>query len=300
MKAPTLEDLACLKAALKSYYAGIAFLRPAFKSGLSLSMLKPDLKKLKKQNLVALKRQNLKAALVAILLAIALLCHAKAAPDWGYTDKLTQDKWGNKAMYLGCRLGNQQSPINITTRLVQPSGAGLVVAKYLPAKGVNLSLEDYSFQITYPPNNKLQVKGIDYTLKFIRIKTPAENMINSSQGLMEAQFFHEDSKGTLLILSVLFMEGNANPLVDLLIKNLPQPNKASFISSVDIYQLLPRSLDSYQFDGSLTTPPCTQGVRWVVLKQPLTVTKTQADFLQNITKPNARDVQNLANRLIVE
>ena len=85
MKAPTLEDLACLKAALKSYYAGIAFLRPAFKSGLNSSMLKPDLKKLKKQNLVALKRQNLKAALVAILLAIALLCHAKAAPDWGYT-----------------------------------------------------------------------------------------------------------------------------------------------------------------------------------------------------------------------
>ncbi len=220
--------------------------------------------------------------------------------DWGYTDKLPQEKWGNNLLYLGCQEGNQQSPINIVSKHVKSSHNSITL-HYLPAKGINFSLEQYSFQITYPPNNIALVNNKKYQLQFIRFKTPAENTIDSLQAIMEAQFFHEDSKGNKLIMSVLFVEGRSNPLLEILTKNLPkQSGKAYFLSNIDINQLLPKNLQSYQFDGSLTTPPCTQNIRWIVLKHTMSATRSQVDAMQNITKPNARHLQNLANRLITE
>ena len=140
-----------------------------------------------------------------------------------------------------------------------------------------------------------------FFLKEIHFKTPAENAINSLYAPMEAQFYHEDSNGERLVVSVIFMEGRANDLVSLLVKNLPDKNgKSNFITNVDANALLPKNLASYQFQGSITYPPCSQDVMWIVLKQPMSANEDQTEALRSITKANARETQDVANRLIAE
>lgn len=227
--------------------------------------------------------------------------HAENRQDWSYKDNTAPQYWANiNPLYLGCAEGNQQSPINITTKNVK-KGAMQFELHYNVAKGVNLVLNHNTFKMVYPQGSFLEMGGSRYQLKEIYFKTPSENTIDTFRSMLEAQFLHEDSKGNKVILSVLFVEGRANPLFDVIVKNLPtQPNKANFIANVDIYKLLPNNLTSYQFDGSLTTPPCSQGVRWIVLNEAMTLSQRQIDSMRNITNANARPLQEVFNRLIVE
>ncbi len=235
-------------------------------------------------------------------LIITHLLYAQNKQDWGYKDNIAPQYWASiSPLYLGCAEGNQQSPINIVTKNVRTNGAAQFELKYNAAKGINLILTNHTFKIIYPQGNFLEMGGGRYQLKEIYLKTPGENAVNALRGMLEAQFLHEDSKGNKVIMSVMFVEGRANPIFNVLIKNLPtQPNKANFIANIDIRQLLPNNLASYQFDGSLTMPPCSQGVRWIVLKQAMTITQSQVDSMRSITKANARPVQDVFNRLIVE
>lgn len=239
---------------------------------------------------------------IAIFASVMLIhfVNAESRQDWSYSNNTAPQYWANiSPLYLGCAEGNQQSPINIVTKNVR-TGATQFELQYSVAKGVNLVLANHAFKIVYPQGNFLEIGGGRYQLKEIYFKTPGENAIDTNKGLMEAQFLHEDSKGNKVILSVFFVEGRANPLLDSVVKNLPtQPNQANFIANVDIYKLLPNDLASYQFDGSLTTPPCSQGVRWIILKQAMTLSQSQLNSMQNITKSNARPMQELFNRLVV-
>ena len=236
-----------------------------------------------------------------ILMCIcAFVICANANGKWDYGMNM-QEGWANADLtYRGCKEGNQQSPINIATKNVR-QGALEFVLKYLPAKGVNVELKDYVFTITYPQGSYLEFAGRRYHIKKIYFHTPAENGIDSKYYQMEMQIFHEDSKGNKLFLSVLFTDGSANETLGLITKNLPtQEGKAYFVTNFDINKLIPNNLASYQFYGSLTTPPCSQNVQWLILKTPMPITKTQLDSMQNITKQNARTTQELFNRLVVE
>lgn len=224
----------------------------------------------------------------------------KQRNEWHYGANASQD-WANiSPLYLGCAQGNQQSPINIITKNVV-SGATSFEIQYTIAKGINLTLENATFKILYPRGSFLKMGGLQYQLKEIHFKTPAENSIDSLHAPLEVQFFHEDSKGHKVVVAVFFMEGRANGMLDSIIKNLPVASgKAHFITNIDANAFIPSNLASYQFDGSLTTPPCSQGIRWIVIKQPMSATLSQIDTLRRITNSNARPTQESFNRLIVE
>ncbi|MCI7411494.1 carbonic anhydrase family protein [Helicobacter bilis] len=237
---------------------------------------------------------------ILVLLSLTQFIYAQNKQNWSYKDNTAPQYWANlNPLYLGCAEGNQQSPINIVTKNVS-KGAAQFELKYSVAKGVNLMLSNYTFKMIYPQGNFLEMNGNRYQLKEIYFKTPGENAIDSLRGILEAQFLHEDSKGHKVILAVFFVEERSNPVIETLVKNLPtQPDKANFIANIDIHKLLPSNLTSYQFDGSLTTPPCSQGVRWIVLKQTMTITQSQVDSMRDITGSNARPSQEIFNRLIV-
>lgn len=237
---------------------------------------------------------------VLVLLSLTPLIYAQNKQSWSYKDNTAPQYWANlNPLYLSCAEGNQQSPINIVTKNVS-KGAAQFELKYSVAKGVNLMLSHHAFKMIYPQGNFLEMNGNRYQLKEIYFKTPGENAIDSLRGILEAQLLHEDSKGHKVILAVFFVEGRSNSIIESLVKNLPtQPDKANFIANIDIHKLLPSDLTSYQFDGSLTTPPCSQGVRWIVLKQTMTITQSQVDSMRDITGSNARPSQEIFNRLIV-
>lgn len=222
------------------------------------------------------------------------------ANNWEYGIESSKN-WGNLSeLYLGCKFGKQQSPININPKNVSPNAQSFKI-HYLAAKGVNITLQNHTFKITYPKGSYIDMAGTRYILQEIHFKTPAENMISSHGAPLEAQFYHENSKGKKLILSVIFVDGRGNELIDRINKTLPKEEKKSiFITNVDANELLPSSLESYQFYGSLTYPPCTQDVYWIVLKKPKSITQNEADDMRLITGENARETQDIANRLITE
>lgn len=234
------------------------------------------------------------------IIVFSAILFADSKNEWGYGVDASKNWWNLSELYLGCKFGKQQSPINILSKHAS-SGAQTFNLKYLPAKGVNIKLSHHTFKIMYPKGSYIEMGGVRYILQEIHFKTPAETIINSHPSPLEAQFYHEDSKGRMLIMSVIFDEGRANPLIERLNKSLPKDeNKSIFITNVDINELLPTSLESYQFYGSLTYPPCTQDVYWIVLKNHMRIMQIEADAMREITGENARETQDVADRLITQ
>lgn len=235
---------------------------------------------------------------ILTLFFLIFLCKADEAKEWSYADNASKNWAYLSELYLGCRDGKQQSPIKIKTKSIQ-SGAETFSIKYAPAKGVNVRLEHHTFKITYPKGSFLEMGGSKYALQEIHLKTPAENSIDNVIAPLEVQFYNQDYKGRLVILSVIFTDSRSNPTLDLLIKNLPTtPGKSHFITNIDANSLIPSNHSSYQFYGSLTYPPCTQDVYWIVLKEPMSVIQNETDALRAITGANAREPQEVFDRLI--
>lgn len=220
--------------------------------------------------------------------------------EWGYGEDSKQ--WADiSELYLGCKNGNLQSPIKIITKQLKESKGSTFSLHYMSPKGVNLRLENHTFKIEYPKGSYIMLGADKYMLQEIHLKTPAENIIDTLSAIMEAQFHHIDSKGRRLVLSVMFVDGRSNQTLERLIKNLPTtPKKSHFITNFDANDLLPKNLGAYQFYGSLTYPPCSQNVYWIVLKSPLSATQSEVESFQNITGSNAREPQDVANRLIMQ
>jgi carbonic anhydrase len=118
---------------------------------------------------------------------------------------------------------------------------------------------------------------------------------------MVAHLVHKNDQGKLTVVAVLIEEGDPNPLINTLWDNLPpRKNKEVESESVQVHaaDLLPSNHDYYTFDGSLTTPPCTEGVRWYVLETPVTFSKAQIEKFASIYPQNARPIQPLHNRVV--
>ena len=120
---------------------------------------------------------------------------------------------------------------------------------------------------------------------------------------MEMHLVHADASGEVAVVAVMFKLGAANPALTALWQNLPKEvgKPVTLSQKVDLNALLPASLTHYRFSGSLTTPPCTEGVRWLVMKNPLTLSQAQlTQFTQLMHHANNRPVQPLHGRVVVE
>jgi len=120
---------------------------------------------------------------------------------------------------------------------------------------------------------------------------------------MEAHFVHSTKDGELAVVSVMFKIGRHNPAIQKLINNMPKhAGEKKNICSADLKakDLLPKSLEYYRFNGSLTTPPCTEGVRWFVLKQPVQMSAEQVKEFEKIMGKNNRPIQPINARVILK
>lgn len=228
-------------------------------------------------------------------------CFANDAPHWGYQGNNGPQNWSNlKGDYALCGSGENQSPINITN----------TVDAKLPklninyrGSGNNVINNGHSIQVNYQPGSTLTVDGDKFELKQFHFHSPSENTINGKSFPLEGHFVHADKKGNLAVIAVMFEEGQANSVLDKFWKQIPknEGKKSRLTNKVAARDLLPENTDYYRFNGSLTTPPCTEGVRWFVMKQPVTVSKHQVEKFSHIMHhPNNREVQHLNARLVLE
>jgi carbonic anhydrase len=222
-------------------------------------------------------------------------------PAWSYEGKDGPENWGKlDSAFATCATGLNQSPINIENTLHATLKPVRGIHKF-PAKEVINN--GHTVQVNFKTGNMLVLDSAPYQMKELLFHAPSENNINKKSFPLEAQLIHADNKGNLTIISVMFKEGNANAALDKLWLQLsnkngePAPVKTRVIPS----ELMPENRSYYRFSGSLTTPPCTEGVRWIVLKTPMTVSKAQIEtFEAAIKHKNNRPVQALNGRVIVE
>ena len=241
---------------------------------------------------------------VAVLGFLALSASGAFAAEgahWGYTGDEGPEKWAElDPAFAICASGRHQSPINLTG-FVDADLPALKLA-YAPG-GTEIVNNGHAIQVNYAAGSTLTVDGIPFTLQQFHFHTPSENHIVGRSFPMEAHFVHADAEGNLAVLAVMFEDRATNIPLDELWKFMPRNagGKAPLGGPFDASTLLPSSLDYYRFSGSLTTPPCSEGVRWLVLKEPASISSIQVEKLAGVLgHSNNRPIQPLNARTVIE
>lgn len=220
---------------------------------------------------------------------------------WTYEGKEGPKNWGKlKPEFATCDTGRNQSPINIDGAVDAPLSP-LKIRAYSPAN--DIVNNGHTVQANFKLGNSLVLDDTTFKMIQVHFHSPSENTINGASYPLEAHFVHADTDGNLAVIGVMFKVGKANIGLTKLWEQLPstvgKPTKLK--SRVLASQMMPTNRDYYRFSGSLTTPPCSEGVRWLLMKTPITASKDQISaFEKAIHHRNNRPVQALNGRIIVE
>ena len=218
---------------------------------------------------------------------------------WSYEGHAGPAAWAALSPEFGtCKLGSLQSPIDIRSAKVANLPAIRFDYKPAPLKIID---NGHTIQVNYAPGSSIDVGGARYELVQFHFHRPSEEKINGKAHAMVAHLVHRDAAGKLAVVAVLLDKGGASELIDTLWKNIPKEKEREAAAagvSIDASALLPKDQRYYTFQGSLTTPPCSEGVTWFVLKSPLKIAEAQTAAFAKIYAHNARPVQPLHGRLV--
>ena len=238
---------------------------------------------------------------VVTLTILSTLSFANETVHWGYTGHGAPDSWGKiSPKYHTCSDGKNQSPIDIVSSLDADLEA-IKIDYSKPSK--NVVNNGHTVQVNMQSGDTVIIDGISFELKQFHFHTPSENHIHGKSFPLEAHFVHLDKDGNIAVLAVMFEEGKENSSLAKIWEKMPKEidGKSELELKNIAFDLLPKNKDYYRFNGSLTTPPCSEGVRWLVFKTPLTVSKEQVEkFLHTMHHANNRPIQPTDARLIVK
>jgi carbonic anhydrase len=249
------------------------------------------------------KDDNVKA-LYATLVAISLLSTGAQAQDatWSYSGPNGPQNWYSlSGAYSQCRTGQFQSPINIEG--TEPAVMHHLDPQYDVAP-IDLKNEGLGVAMTYSKGSQLHVGKKIFSLNRLTFHTPAEHTIVGISFPLSIQFLHTATDGSTAMVVSLVTEGNENQAIKEYLPYLPleigQRNRRSDIL-VNARDLMPADKSYYRYAGSLTTPPCTEGVSWYVLKHSIQMSKEQIAMLKGVIgADNARPLQPRGNRMILD
>jgi carbonic anhydrase len=226
-------------------------------------------------------RSNRAAALVTVLAVAwtapsAVAQHSSAAHStghstthWEYEGTGGPTHWGTlDNTYKTCSAGKEQSPIDI--RGAKAGGLPPITFSYRPSL-LKMIDNGHTVQVTYAPGSFITVGGQRYDLQQFHFHHPAEEKVAGKSYPMVVHLVHKNAAGRLAVVAVLLTKGTANPLIAKLWQNLPSEHGKEVAPQgtfVDATELLPAARGYFTFSGSLTTPPCSEGVTWFVLKTP--------------------------------
>ena len=223
------------------------------------------------------------------------------APHWSYDGKEDPKHWGSlDPAFATCQTGHNQSPIDISHAKL----ADLPKLKF-DYKSVPLSIinNGHTIMVNYAPGSTLTVGSKTYILKQFHFHHPSEEHINGKGFDMVGHLVHADADGHLAVVAVLFKAGVPNPLLETLWKNIPpEKDKTVEVSTVSVNaeDLLPSQRGYYTYSGSLTTPPCTEGVTWYVLKYTSSLSNDQLATITKLYPHDNRPTQKLNHRKVLE
>ena len=243
-------------------------------------------------------------ALIAFVLLAPLSIAALAeggGHHWGYQGAGGPTHWAAlEPEFKSCGIGHAQSPIDIRTGVAQKAQLPPIAFAY--RRGPLRMIDNgHTIQVDVAPGSSIEVDGHRYELQQFHFHKPSEEAIDGRHADMVAHLVHKDRDGKLAVVAVLLKAGEANPFVALLWSNLPQRKGVEVEAKgveIDPNELLPRDRAYYTFAGSLTTPPCSEGVTWYVLRDPATLSTGEIARFAKAYPNNARPLQPLNGRLV--
>jgi len=244
-----------------------------------------------------------KILLVVLGCAIAGACAgapvhegSDAHPHWAYTGDDGPADWGRLSPeFSACSNGTSQSPIDLTGATVAALPALGIVMNPVP---LALDNNGHTVMQNVPPGSVLEVSGKHYDLIQFHMHHPSEHTVNGKAFPLEIHFVHRGEDGKLAVLGVFVQEGEASGALAPFFDHLPAHagERSAAAASLSPAGILPADRTYFQYPGSLTTPPCSEGVAWYVLKTPVSASSAQIAAFSAIFPLDARPVQPLGKR----
>ena len=216
---------------------------------------------------------------------------------WGYEAENGPDVWEQlNPEYRLCGAGTHQSPIDI----VNPTPTKLPIITFnYQSTSLNIRNTGNTIEIVYPEGSWIEVDRMKYHLLQFHFHAPSEHTVSGYPYDMEMHLVHKSEDGTLAVIGILIENGSTNTAFAPFWQHLPSvPGESEQIGDVilNILDLLPSSKHTYRYTGSLTTPPCSEGVKWFVLTTPIEMSHSQIAAFKTILYGNNRPVQPLNDR----
>ncbi|KIZ37486.1 MULTISPECIES: carbonic anhydrase [Rhodopseudomonas] len=226
---------------------------------------------------------------------------AETAHHWGYDGEGGPAKWGElDAANQVCSVGSQQSPIDI---------GATVQANLFPIeinwadKADTIVNNGHTIQLNFAEGSStLKLGAVKFALLQLHFHHPSEHMIDGKNFPMEAHFVHRSPSGGLGVLGVLFEAGKANATLHKIVATMPDHAGPAVKADAAINPnaLLPEKLSYFRYEGSLTTPPCSEIVDWMVLTHPVAVAKEDIAAFAKLYPMNARPAQKDNRRFVLQ
>lgn len=219
-------------------------------------------------------------------------------PAWGYEPHNGPALWGTlDPGFSTCASGAEQSPIDLTdARTADPAP----VEFHYRRTPIAIENNGHTIQVNPDPGSGIVLNGVRSDLLQFHFHHASEHTVDGIQFPLEMHFVHRSDSGSLTVVGVLFKEGMANEALAPVWEHLPPEPTASRVvpGELDLAALLPTVRTTWRYRGSLTTPPCTEGVTWNVLTEPLTMSTAQIAAFGAIHPNNFRPVQPLGERVL--
>jgi len=222
----------------------------------------------------------------------------EAAAHWGYAGEAGPDHWAAmKGEFSACSDGTRQSPINIDQSV--SADLGSIEFNYNITQ-IEIVNNGHTIQVNNSGKSTIKIGAREFDLLQFHFHSPSENTVGNKPFDMEMHLVHKNDQGELAVVAVFLKAGEVNSQLNKFWKEMPASvDKKMLQASINPKDLLPANKAFYHFKGSLTTPPCSEGVNWFVLKNTVDVSKDQVSKFLAVIGNNARPVQANNGRFVL-
>lgn len=238
--------------------------------------------------------------LILILgLVLTLIAGAVLADEvhWGYEGEHGPEHWGDLSPeFAACSEGMEQSPVDIVA--TAPVNPAAIVFSYQPT-ALNIVNNGHTIKVDYDEGSSMEIEGKTYNLLQFHFHALSEHTIGGDYSDMEMHLVHQSGDGEYAVVGVMMERGAENAAYTPVWDNLPaEEGEVQTIEGVTVnaVDLLPADQSYYHYNGSFTTPPCTEGVKWFVLSTPVELSDAQISAFEAIYSANYRPVQPMNDR----
>jgi carbonic anhydrase len=220
---------------------------------------------------------------------------------WSYEGEEGPEQWGElDPSYATCSGGTEQSPIDVAATTGEDI-ANIEFA-YAPVSPLHIINNGHTVQVNVPAGSSIAVDSTTFGLVQFHFHSPSEHTIDGQASAMELHLVHKAADESLAVVGLMLNEGTEHAALKPVFEAMPAMAgpEQEVAGTVDLATILPETRTTYRYMGSLTTPPCSEGVRWHLFTEPAEVSAAQVEAFRKVFGADARPVQPLNDRPVRE